>query len=107
MILKVHAPDRSRRFAQTKLSDDQIYRAGKPPMKERQSTPTKREAVTNLGLALTAYQQKYDIANGHMAKEIGIKGATLSRIKGGTLPDANGLAKILLWLSEVREFGRR
>jgi|LNAP01.1.fsa_nt_gb hypothetical protein len=76
-------------------------------MKERQNISRRREAVTNLGLALTAYQQKYDIANGHMAKEIGIRGATLSRIKGGTLPDANGLAKILLWLSKAREFGRR
>jgi hypothetical protein len=61
--------------------------------------------VTNLGLALVAYQQKYDIANEHMAKQIGIGGPTLSRIKGGAMPDGNGLAKILLWLSKVQDSG--
>jgi hypothetical protein len=39
-----------------------------------------------------------------MAKEIGITGSMLSRIKGGTMPDGNGLAKIMLWLSKVRNF---
>lgn len=83
---------------------DWIYRPVKPQMKERQRIATRRGTVTNLGLALTAYQQKYDIANGHMAKEIGITGSMLSRIKGGTMPDGNGLAKIMLWLSKVRNF---
>jgi hypothetical protein len=35
-----------------------------------------------------------------MAREIGISASTLSRIKGGTMPDALGLAKIILWLSK-------
>jgi hypothetical protein len=75
-------------------------------MKDRQTTASKRQTVTRLGLALAAYQQKYDIANGRMAKEIGITGSMLSRIKAGTImPDGNGLAKILLWLSKIdREF---
>jgi hypothetical protein len=77
----------------------------KAPMKDRQTTASKRQTVTRLGLALAAYQQKYDIANGRMAKEIGITGSMLSRIKGGTKPGGNGLAKILLWLSKIdREF---
>lgn len=56
--------------------------------------------MTRLGLALAAYQQKHDLENRQMAKQIGIPASTLSRIKGGTLPDARGMAKILLWLSE-------
>jgi hypothetical protein len=59
-----------------------------------------RQHVTRLGLALTAYQQKYDVANGHMAKDIGISESMLSRIKGGTMPDGSNLAKIVLWLSK-------
>lgn len=56
--------------------------------------------MTNLGLALTAYQQKYDMENRMMAKHIGINASTLSRIKQGTLPDAEGLAKIVLWMTK-------
>lgn len=56
--------------------------------------------MTRLGLALAAYQQKHDVENRQMAKEIGLSASTISRIKGGTMPDARGLAKILLWLSE-------
>jgi predicted transcriptional regulator len=56
--------------------------------------------MTRLGLALAAFQQKHDLENREMAKQIGIPASTLSRIKGGTLPDARGMAKILLWLSE-------
>jgi hypothetical protein len=41
-----------------------------------------------------------------MAKEIGISGPMLSRIKGGTMPDAKGLAKIILWLSTPQIFRR-
>lgn len=55
--------------------------------------------MTNLGLAIAAFQQKHDIENRAMAKAIGIPASTLSRIKGGTMPDAFGLAKILLWLT--------
>lgn len=56
--------------------------------------------MTRLGLALAAYQQKHDVENRAMAKDIGIPASTLSRIKGGTLPDARGMAKIMMWLSE-------
>lgn len=55
--------------------------------------------MTNLALALAAYQQKHDIENREMAKQIGISPATLSRIKGGTMPDAAGFAKIISWLT--------
>lgn len=57
--------------------------------------------MTRLGLALAAYQQKHDIENRQMAKEIGIPASSLSRIKGGTMPDALGLAKIVLWLAST------
>jgi hypothetical protein len=57
--------------------------------------------VTRLGEALSAYQQKHDIENRLMAKQIGISASTLSRIKGGTMPDAHGFAKIVLWLASV------
>jgi hypothetical protein len=55
--------------------------------------------MTRLGLALAAYQQKLDIENREMAAEIGIPASTLSRIKGGTMPDALGMAKIIMWLA--------
>lgn len=58
-------------------------------------------AMTNLGLALGAYQQKHDVENRQMAKEIGIPASSLSRIKSGTMPDALGMAKIMLWLATV------
>jgi hypothetical protein len=76
-------------------------------MKDPQRAARKRrQNVTRLGLALAAYQQKHDIANGRMAKEIGITGSMLSRIKGGTMPDGSGLAKIMLWLSKFQNIGR-
>jgi hypothetical protein len=71
-------------------------------MKDRQSAARRRQNVTHLGLALAAYQQKYYVANGRMAKQIGITGSMLSRIKGGTMPDGSRLAKIILWLSKVQ-----
>ena len=58
--------------------------------------------MSRLGLALEAYQQKHDVENRQMAKEIGILASSLSRIKGGTMPDAIGLAKIMLWLTKDR-----
>jgi hypothetical protein len=58
----------------------------------------KHSARTNLGLALAAYQQKYDVQNGVMAKEIGIAGPTLSKIKAGTMPDSKSFLRSLTWL---------
>ena len=55
--------------------------------------------MTRLGQALSAYQQKHDVENRQMAREIGITASTLSRIKGGAMPDAFGLAKIILWFA--------
>lgn len=55
--------------------------------------------MTRLGLVLAAYQQKHDVENRKMARQIGISESTLSRIKGGTMPDAFGVAKIVLWLA--------
>lgn len=60
--------------------------------------------MTNLGNALKAMQQKLDIENGTMAKEIGISSSTLSRIKDGKMPDAVGAAKIFLWLVQEKVF---
>lgn len=59
--------------------------------------------MTNLGFVLAAFQQKHDVENRRMAKEIGISASTLSRIKGGTMPDAAGLAKIMLWMTAEGE----
>jgi hypothetical protein len=57
--------------------------------------------MTRLGAVLEAYQQKHDIENRTMAAEIGISASGLSRIKGGTMPDARGMAKIMLWLANA------
>ena len=59
--------------------------------------------MTRLGKALAAYQQKFDMENRTMAKEIGISASTLSRIKQGTMPDAIGFAKIVRWLADTAE----
>jgi predicted transcriptional regulator len=59
-----------------------------------------------LGQALEAYQQKFDIENRQMAKEIGIPASSLSRIKSGKLPDALGMAKIMLWLASATRADR-
>lgn len=56
--------------------------------------------TTRLGKAIAAYQQLYNVENRVMAEEIGINASTLSRIKGGTMPDAQGMAKIFNWLAE-------
>lgn len=58
--------------------------------------------MTRLGLMIAAYQQKYDVENRGMAREIGISASTLSRIKGGTMPDAAGFAKIINWLAKEK-----
>jgi predicted transcriptional regulator len=55
--------------------------------------------MTRLGMALAAYQQKYDMENREIAKQIGIPASSLSRIKSGTMPDAIGMVKIMVWLS--------
>lgn len=59
--------------------------------------PTETKMII-LGQILSAYQQKHDIENRQMAHDIGISASTLSRIKGGTLPDTKGLAKIISWM---------
>lgn len=55
-------------------------------------------AMTRLGKALAAYQQKFDVENKAMAREIGLSESTLTRVKQGKMPDAEGLAKIIMWL---------
>lgn len=54
--------------------------------------------MTHLGAALLAYQQKNDVEGKKLAREIGIAESTLSRVKGGAMPDAEGFAKIIAWL---------
>ena len=56
--------------------------------------------MTNLGNMITAFQQKHDVENREMARQIGINASTLSRLKQGKLPDAEGLAKIILWMTK-------
>lgn len=59
-----------------------------------------RSGVTHLGQALAAYQQKHDVAGKALAKNIGISESTLTRVKQGKMPDADGFAKIVLWLTK-------
>lgn len=54
--------------------------------------------MTNLGMALEAYQQRHNVRNDVMAKMIGISASSLSRIKGGKMPDAVGMVKIIKWM---------
>lgn len=49
--------------------------------------------MTNLGRALAAYQQKFDVENRLHAGDIGIAESTLTRVKQGKKPDADGFAK--------------
>ena len=56
--------------------------------------------MTNLAKMITAYQGKYDVAAKDMAKEIGVVASTLTRIKQGKMPDADGFAKIILWMTK-------
>ena len=59
------------------------------------------DSMTRLGRALAAYQQKYDVENRQMAREMNIPASSLSRIKAGTMPDAIGMVKIMVWLSAL------
>lgn len=54
--------------------------------------------MTKLGLALAAYQQKHDIDGKMLAAEIGIGESTLTRLKQGKKPDADGLLKVIVWM---------
>lgn len=56
--------------------------------------------MTNLAKVLSAYQGKYDIAGKDLAKEIGIAASSLTRIKQGKMPDADGFAKIIMWMTK-------
>jgi hypothetical protein len=53
-----------------------------------------------LGDMLGAYQQKFDIESKVLAREIGMSESTLCRIKQGKMPDAEGFARIVLWLTK-------
>ena len=55
--------------------------------------------MTNLGKMLSAYLGKYDIPAKDLAREIGVAASTLTRIKQGKMPDADGLAKIIVWMT--------
>lgn len=58
--------------------------------------------MTNLGGALAAFQQKFDMEGRLMAGDIGISESTFTRIKQGKMPDAEGLAKVIAWLVRPR-----
>lgn len=53
--------------------------------------------MTNLGGAIAAFQQKFDMEGRLLAGDIGISESTLTRIKQGKMPDAEGLVKIFAW----------
>lgn len=59
-------------------------------------------AMTNLSTVLAAYQQKCDLQGRDVAKAIGIHQSTLTRIKQGKMPDADGLVKIMIWLLRAK-----
>ena len=51
-----------------------------------------------------AYQHEtMTLRTARMAKAIGISASTLSRIKAGTMPDAIGFARIVVWLALAPE----
>lgn len=54
--------------------------------------------MSHLGQALAAYQQKFDVEGKALARQIGINESTLTRVKQGKMPDAEGFAKIIAWL---------
>lgn len=56
--------------------------------------------MTNLAKMIAAYQQKHDVPGRDLAKEIGIAASTITRIKQGKMPDADGFAKIILWMTK-------
>ena len=56
--------------------------------------------MTNLAKIIAAYQQKHDVHGRELAKEIGIAASTLTRIKQGKMPDADGFAKVILWMTK-------
>ena len=56
------------------------------------------QPMTNLAVALSAYQQKLDIQGKDLAKAIGVHQSTLTRFKQGKMPDADGMVKLLVWL---------
>ena len=62
-------------------------------------SPCNRSVMTNLAAALSAYQQKHDVQGKDLAKAIGIHQSTLTRLKQGKMPDADGLTKIMIWLT--------
>ncbi len=55
--------------------------------------------MTNLGKALAAYQQKFDVEGRALATRLGIAESTLTRIKQGRMPDAKAFARIVEWLA--------
>ena len=57
-------------------------------------------SMTNLAKLITAYQQKFDVSGKDLAKQIGVNASTIARIKQGKMPDADGFAKIILWMTK-------
>ena len=53
-----------------------------------------------LGLMLKAYIQKHDVEAKALAKRIGLSESTLTRVQQGKMPDAEGLARIVLWMTQ-------
>lgn len=54
--------------------------------------------MTNLAKALKGYQAMTETDGATLARKIGIEESTLTRIKQGKMPNADGFAKIILWL---------
>ena len=56
--------------------------------------------MTNLAKLLAAFQKIYDLSGKDLAKQIGIAESTITRLRKGKMPDADGFAKIIAWMTK-------
>lgn len=78
------------------LSGDLLaYVLSLPPI----SLPEASGGATNLAKCLAARQRKYDVSSKELSKEVGLSESSLCRIKKGKFPDAQALAKLMIWMT--------
>lgn len=58
----------------------------------------KQQAPTHLALAITAYQQKYDVDGKELAAALGVHASTITRLRQGFMPDTPTLLKLMGWM---------
>jgi len=56
--------------------------------------------MTNMARMFALYLNVYEIDQAKLAAQIGICPSTLTRIKSGKMPDAEGYARVMLWMSQ-------